>query len=294
MFFNLKYHIASLVAVFLALGLGMLIGIAVPASDALDRQRQGLAASLEVQLAGLRQKNDYLQARVKSLEMDNNIRLRFEEEVVPVLVADRLAGRSIAVIVTSGSRMPNGLAGMFQASGAGIQSVTVLRGLAVGDRGSLLERLGWPEMDEKTFNSRVALEVSGAVLDGGRGVLDILAAEGVLSAEGNYGGPVDDVVIVGGSSEKRLAKADSIDLPLIDRLRARSVNVYGVEESRAAFSCIKEYQRKGITTVDNIDTAPGQVSLVYAISGQPGQYGIKSTARNLLPAMSREVVNSAR
>ncbi len=289
MFFNLKYHIASLVAVFLALGLGILIGSAVPGGDALVSQQQQLTRTLEIQLDTLRKKNQFLEARVISLEMNNNIQRQFESRVLPVLVAGRLKGRSIAIIETAGRRFADDLAGILKAAGAEIQSTTALSGLQIRDRKGLLEKLNWPDTDEKTLTSRLAGEIAGAVLTGNTGTLGVLEAGRIIRTGGRYGGPLDDVVIVGGSPDKGLVKIDAVDFTIIDFFKSRGINVYGVEESCAAYSYMKDYQKKGITTVDNIDTVPGQVSLVYAISGSPGQYGVKSSARMLLPAMDSGV-----
>ena len=43
--------------------------------------------------------------------------------------------------------------------------------------------------------------------------------------------------------------------------------------------------RVRLTTVDNIDTVYGQVSLVMAMYGYPGHYGIKQTADAFIPPL---------
>lgn len=283
MFFNLKHHIVSLMAVFLALGLGILIGTALPGSEALVRQQQQLTASLERQLGALRQKNESLQARIGCLEMDNSIQRQFESQIVPVLVADKLKGRRIAVIDISGCRSTGELAGILEAAGAGVQIITLLDGLETGDRNELLKKMNWPDMDERSIKTKIAREIAGSVQTGNIRTLNMLADGQVIKTQGQCGSPVDDVVIVGGSPEKTPLKNENADLSLIDYFKACRINVYGVEESCTAFSKMKDYQKKGITTVDNIDTIPGQVSLVYAMSGMPGHYGVKSSALKLSP-----------
>lgn len=294
MFFNLRYHIVSLVAVFLALGLGILIGIALPGDEVLSMRQQQLTGSLEKQLGTLRQKNQILQARIGTLEADSSIQRRFESQVTPVLVAGRLNGRRIAVIDTSGCGSTAGLAAVLRSAGAEIQSTTVVKGAGFENRSALQGKMKWPDMNEKSFWAAIAAEIAGAVTTGNAGGLNILSGEGFVLAGGAYGSPVDDVVIVGGGPEKSQARADVLDCALIDYFLSRKTNVYGVEESSAYRSCMKSYQKKGITTVDNIDTIPGQISLVYAISGMPGRYGIKPTARTLMPDINGGVPAGAR
>ncbi|MFZ5647788.1 MAG: copper transporter [Bacillota bacterium] len=288
MFLNLKYHIVSLVAVFLALGLGILIGSAFPGDTTLISQQQQLVGRLESRIESIRQKNESLRARINQLEMDRDIRGQFELQVLPTLVEGKLRGRSVAILATGG-HVTEDLAVTLQLAGATIQSSTILEE-ALKNREEVLKKLDWPDMDQKSFLSRVAGEISSAVMSGETRTTKILAGEGVLKISGRYGGTVSDVVIVGGNN--RIEKG--MDSHFIDFFTNRGISVFGAEESFAAYSCMKDYQKKGLATVDNIDTVPGQVSLVYAMSGRPGHYGIKSTARSLLPVIGEGVEANAR
>jgi hypothetical protein len=286
MFFNLKHHIASLVAVFLALGLGILIGSAAPGNDALVVQQQHLAGRLETQLESLRQKNKTLQAGLNSLEAENNIYRQFASQVVPALASNKLEGHSIAIILTGGRVLPGELATVLEMAGARIQSTTaILKEMEAEDCSRLINKLNWPDVDAKTLPVKMAEEIAKAILTGDTKVTDILAGEDLLSTGGRYGQPVDDVVIIGGGTAKKILKTGSIDSAIIDFFKSRGKNVYGAEDSRAAYSYVREYQKKGISTVDNIDMPPGQLSLIYAISGRPGHYGVKPSAGSLLPAL---------
>lgn len=229
-----------------------------------------------------------------SLEMDQNIQTQFGQQVLPTLVNGKLEGRNVAVIETTPNHSSGGLISSLKMAGANIQTVTVFSGVDTSEIPALLKRLNWPEMDEKKLTARVGEEIARAILTGDTNNLNILAREGVVKTGGQYGRPVDDVVILGGSPDRDMIKTTSLDYSIIDHFRSGKVNVFGVEESSVAYSYMKDYQKKDITTVDNIDTIPGQVSLVYAMSGRPGRYGIKSTARNLLPDLGSEVPAYAR
>lgn len=289
MFLNLKYHIVSLVAVFSALGLGMLIGSAFPGDTTLISRQQQLVGKLESRMESIRQKNESLKARVAQLEMDGNIRGQFEKQVLPALLEGKLSGRSVAIISTGGRSVTGELAAALQMAGATVQSRTSLDG-EVKNREKVLKILQWQDMDDNSFITRMASEISTAVIYGQGPVVNALSGEGLIKIDGRYGGPLSDVIIVNGG-----ARAEkSLDSHIIDCFRERGIGVFGAEESFASYSCMKEYQKKGLATVDNIDTAPGQLSLVYSMSGSPGHYGIKSTARSFLPALERGVEVNAR
>ena len=98
MILDIRYHIASLVAVFLALGLGILIGASL-----LDEGR--LLESQEKLIAGLEKRFDTLQAERSLLQTENTIlngKLKEQENFFAALesplVEGALSGLSVSVI----------------------------------------------------------------------------------------------------------------------------------------------------------------------------------------------------
>lgn len=287
MIINLRYHIASLVAVFLALGIGILIGSTMLGNDTLVKQQKQLTDRIEAQLELLQKRNEAVQVRASSLEMDNNVQRQFEKQVMPVLISGKLQGHSIAIIETNGYGFLDDLIQALQMSGAKVQSVTTLiNGLEVKDKGELLSLLNWPDMKDEELTSRLAKEIAKAVVEGdSKNILANLAQAEVIRTEGVYGGQLSDVIIIGGSADESMIKTRVVDIPIIDYLQTQKVKVFGVEHSGVSHSYMKDYQSERISTVDNVDTIPGQVALVLAVSGKPGHYGIKSTAQKLLPSL---------
>ena len=97
--------------------------------------------------------------------------------------------------------------------------------------------------------------------------------------------PVDAVILVGGASTPEYFFAESFDKAVVKQLTANGIKVYGVESSTIACSAMSHYQQSNISTVDNIDMSPGQISLVFAMEGEAGHYGIKETANKFMPTM---------
>ncbi|MHB8155966.1 MAG: copper transporter [Desulfocucumaceae bacterium] len=281
MFINIKYHIASLVAIFLSLSLGILVGSALSWDDTLAKQQ--IAARLESQVDVIKQNNDSLRVRLMNLEMNSNIQKQFERKILPVLVHGKLEGRKVAIIDINGFSYPEDLVNTLYMSGASINSVTFLGGLNLKDKGQLLLNIGWPSMDEKKMTEKICQELSRAIITGDTIVIDALEKSGSIKKTGQYGQKLSDLVLIGGSHDRNNVKTSFLDFRIIESLKAENVAVYGVEDSMVQYSYIADYHKKRITTVDNIDTLPGQVSLVYAMAGSPGQYGIKATAKKLMP-----------
>ncbi|KAF1086515.1 hypothetical protein SPSYN_00234 [Sporotomaculum syntrophicum] len=285
MIIDYKYHIASLVAVFLALGIGILIGSTLLGNDALIDYQKQVTNGLENQLQTLREANEIVQARANTLETDANIHKEFEKQVLPVLTAGRLAGKTFAIVELNNFGFPPELTEVIKNAGGRVSSITSVN--AIEDEKQVIttlqQELVWPVATGDELYKRLGIEIANCLTTGeNEAVTGYLVEKGLLKTNGEYGIPVDGLIIVGGSysEEDRNMHAD---ISLIDYYKELNIPVVGVEETDVISSSMKEYQHKHISTVDNIDTIPGQMAMVLALSGQPGHYGVKSTAQKLMP-----------
>src|SRR6201986_3155927 len=92
--YSARYHATSLIAVFLALAVGILIG-AEFGGDALTQTRKNLESSLVGNLQDAR-------SHVEDLSGELGHADEFDEKVYPVLTRDRLQGKRIAVVALGG------------------------------------------------------------------------------------------------------------------------------------------------------------------------------------------------
>jgi hypothetical protein len=104
---------------------------------------------------------------------------------------------------------------------------------------------------------------------------------------GDYNkGYVDTIIFLGGGKTPDSNHTKDIDLPLLDAVKKNGLVMIGVEPSFVTESYMRLYQTKCQGTVDNVETPPGEVSLVILLaSGRKGFYGTKDTARDLIPAL---------
>ena len=288
MIIDYKYHIASLVAVFLALGIGIIIGSTMLGNDALIEYQKQVTNRLETQLQSLRETNVSIQAKASALEIDSGTHKQFEKTVLPALVTKRLEGQKFALLTLNTFGFPPETTGIINDSGGQVTSVTSLSDFY--DQPEILNKfvtaMGWPEaVPEQQLGKFAAALAAGISKGDGEAFFTVLTDQEILKKSGDYGVPLNGVIIVGGCyGEKK--RDPQLDLLIIDSFRDLNIPVVCVEETDVSLSYIKDYQRKSVSTVDNIDTAPGQLALVLALGGQPGNYGVKSTAQMLLPALN--------
>ena len=89
--FSFRYHAISIVAVFLALGIGILLGVAIGENGIVSNASKDLERSLRGDLNGVRSQNSDLKHAIV-------LRDQYEREIYPSLVKDLLPGWRVGIV----------------------------------------------------------------------------------------------------------------------------------------------------------------------------------------------------
>ncbi|HXK97604.1 MAG TPA: copper transporter [Limnochordia bacterium] len=122
--FDYKYHVISLVAVFLALGIGILVGSTMLGGDVLVEQQKLMVDRLEEDFRNFREQNRLLQEELLSYRSLAESYRAFAQQVLPALVTGRLAGVKLALFNLDGAQLPQGLIDTLALAGAEIAYYT--------------------------------------------------------------------------------------------------------------------------------------------------------------------------
>lgn len=291
---DLKYHIVSIVAVFIALGMGILIGSTIVSNDVMVMQQQKLINSLERQFADLREHESTLMAEdVKKSKMITNYENFAQSMLVPV-VTDQLKGRNVAVVVSGNQAMPSGIINTLSLAGANINNqAMVLENINMKDSKLRTKLIDYFGLDNNTTSDVLRQQIAQAlallVTNRADPALNVFLNENKLIKMTNTNNnPIDTVILIGGSDTLGQSYPEGFDSMLIKTLLENGIQVIGAESSKVKFSYMKYYQKFNISTIDNIDMSVGQISMVLALDGQPGNYGIKTYATVFMPVLPEE------
>lgn len=281
--FDFRYHIVSLVAVFLALGIGVVLGSMSAERGVVTEQERALIATMEKDFDNLRAENKQLNTIISADEA-------FRAGVVPLVVDGQLAGKNVAVMVTGAvnSTTLKTLKTVIEQAGGVETSVTTFGGdLGLGEKAvkeKVASIVGASAGNTATLRGK-ALDASAGWIASGLNAKNIIELDnaGFLKSEGVYDVPVQAVLIIGGKVNGKDLNAENLDTPLIESLKTQNIVIAGAEGSDVKTSYIKTYKNLGLNTVDNLDMPAGLVSVVYVLNGQTGNYGTKSTADRLMP-----------
>lgn len=279
--FDFRYHALSLVAVFLALTVGVLLGVAIG-----DR---GLVSSAESDIrSSLRGDVRDAQAQAAELRAELEARRRFEDEVYPTLVGGQLPERRIGLLFLgdSSDRVVGLVKDALEQTGARVVAALVARepldraALAGRAEGTRYAALDADDDLLEPFGRRIGAQLIG----GGRLVRRVRRAL-FPSASGRLQ-RLDAVVVVRDPPDlegDEASAARAFEDGLLAGLTANDAPVVGVELSSTSPTQIGWYKDHEIASVDDLDDIAGRAALVFALAGADGHFGVKRSAEALLP-----------
>jgi hypothetical protein len=284
--YSARYHATSLIAVFIALAIGILIG-AEFGGDALNSTRRDLEHSLVGNLQDARSRADELNAELNRSD-------EFAERVYPVLTQDRLDGRRFAILALGG--LPSDITGEVEEAlaptGGRLVGVGVVREPV--DVNGLAEDLAKTRFADLRTDPDALTELGtglGRQIVLGGTLPEVLRGRLFSRASGNFGG-LDGVIVVRDQPEEmglvQREKTNQLETGLMSGITGTRAPAVGVETSTDESSSITFFQSTGLASVDDVDMTAGQLAMVFALLGADGSFGVKGTADQLLPDLLAE------
>jgi hypothetical protein len=287
--FDLRYHVASLAAVFLALVIGILVGVGISDRGLVDRAQRGLLeqriAKLESDLGDARKTADNLAAQQRATQA-------FVTDTYPELMGNRLRGKRIALVFLGPadgqirSTLEQALA---DAGASGWVRVRALKlPLDVPQIDSTLA--ADPALKRYVGNARLPALGKGLgeeLASGGKAPLWTTLAEQIVAERAGSEKRRADGVVVVRTAGKQYDGTAAFLAGFYSGLIAAPVPVVGVETTDATQSTVRAFQRNGISSVDDVDEPIGRFALALLLSGaQAGHYGVKPSAKDgVLPPL---------
>jgi hypothetical protein len=281
--FDLRYHVASLAAVFLALIIGILVGVAISDPDLADR------AELDLQREQIADLNEQLEAASERAD-EQQAAADFVEASYSAVMNDRLAGRGIVVVFVGSVDRTLRVNVESALSDAGAV-VLRLRALSVPIREDALEAslrsrsplAGYVGEDHLADLGR---DLGRELVEGGETPLWDALGDELLEERRGPGRREADGIVVVRSAEPQAGNTARFLRGFYGGLEG-SVPVVGAEASTADPSAIPVYRRADFSSVDSIDTRLGKVALAVLLAGgREGHYGLKETADAGIPPIA--------
>jgi hypothetical protein len=286
--FDFRYHVASLAAVFLALVIGILVGVGISGRGLVDKSER---RQFEKQIEILQSALDSSQTHAAQLDRQQQATSTFVQQAYPALMAARLSGKHYAVLVVGREDGATGSSVQRALHDAGAVDVVRYRALKVpidpaALRGPLSARKQLAVYAGAQKVGDLGQALARELVHGGKTPLwDALSSQIVEELRGPTAAPVDGAIVIRAVPPQSGPTARLLD-GLYTGLASAGVPVVGVEAQNSVPTAVGAFTRAGLSTVDNVDTPLGRLALVLLLEGaDPGSYGLgKVKAPNgLLP-----------
>jgi hypothetical protein len=281
--FDLRYHVASLIAVFLALIIGILVGVGLSGSGVTKNADLKYArAQRDAANAKLAQS----QAQVKSLQQTQ----KAFEIAYPAVMRDLLTDKRVAILYVGPK--DQSIEGAIERTLGDARAHPPVRVVSVNvpiDAQALDNMLFAKGAPFAQYVGSDKLSTLGSALGkefeaGGQTPLwKLLGSELVAERTGNVRQRVDGVVVV------RTVKAQTGDTArflhgLMTGLAGTNAPAVGVEKSGTTPSAVTTFRDRGLSSVDDIDLATGRAALALLLAGATGgAYGTQADDVAILP-----------
>ena len=285
--FDLRYHVASLTAVFLALVIGILVGVGIAdrGSRPGEEEPARAAGCAAPDAARPGSKHSALSDR------EQHAAQLYVNETYPVLVRNRLRGKRIAVVFVGSADGKLRSPYRRTLTDAGAQQVR-LRALKMPIDASTVDARLASQTDGSSYVGKAQLETLGQALGeelvagGDTPLWDTLTDTLVEEQFGGGKEPVDGVVVAA-DGPAAAGGTSKFLLGLYKGLGSAGLPAVGVETTDAADSAVARLPARRALERRRRRHAggpPRRSSLLLA--GAPaGQYGLKPTARAVVPAV---------
>jgi hypothetical protein len=285
--YNLRYHVASLVAVFLSLAVGLLLGTVVAERGMITDQSSALVADLQARFNEIDEANEELRL---GLARDRT----FAEDAAEALTAGRLEGMHVAVLVGAGrsdgrSAVEEAVA---EAGGTTVMAPMSVPGLGLGtsEPEGLAGYFHARDIEMASPGEDLWDQVAIALVDewrsGGEQPLTALLVEAQLlgpieSADGTA--TIDAVVVMTADGEE----CDPFGLALARAMADAGGVGVAAEAATSSGVVAAACADEGLPAVAHVNTAQGRVSLVWILGGRAhGYFGAGDGADGYYPPLS--------
>ena len=285
---NMKYYIVTICAIFIALGVGILVGFNLNYDQALSKQQSEVLESFNTEFESLKDKNKNLHSQIEDLNGELDTIKEFVDKNIDALTQDVLTDKNTGIILTSENNDYSEIVEDLIKKANGTVSFNII----VKDNINKEDKLSEISMSlNKTFESSSdVINYIVECLNSAKNYDQLYALEnlGVIKInnldEKKYQ-DYDSVVLLGELTGKDAKiKFDQKEKIILNKLKENIKYLVAANQSKCDNTILKLYSENNISTIDNINEGIGKVSLTNLLKNQNvvGHYGTSDVSTKII------------
>ncbi len=282
--FDMRAYIVSLIAVFLALAIGILLGSVVVDKGLLVEQQKALVQKIQTQINDLRSQNSNMRTRLRQSQ-------EYADRVFIDLASNQLIDKQVLLFVIphSSVNLKKELVDALSLTNAKV-SVMSINSISLNlEDQRVTEQLstyfGEEVLTGADYENRIAKELANGILGTkDPAFISLLNNLNIIAVENSLERTPDVIIIMGEEKKSGNNFLNNFLLPFMSELTNLNANIVVAEPTDSETSYVKEYKNIGVrSTIDNVDTVYGKTAMIYVLKGASGHFGTKRTAEKFLP-----------
>lgn len=285
---NMKYYIVTIGSIFLALGIGIIVGFNLNYDQELSKQQNEVLAEFEERFDSLNEEKSNLNKQIDNLNEKYDKLKSYVSQNYNILVSDELSNKNTGIILTNEKN----------------DYSKDLKNTIKEANGNLAFNIVIKDTIEDASKLKEASDITGKEIKSSQDcinyIIDSLAGENaktelknlekldlieVKSLSDNYVS-YDSVILVGENEDENMKKSFEIkENNIISKLKSEKKYLVAVQREESSSEFIKLCSDLKISTIDNIDSEIGKLSLTMLVKDESkiGNYGVGDTATDLIP-----------
>lgn len=285
---NMKYYVVTIGAIFLALGVGIIVGFNLNNDQKLSKQQSEVLGQFEEKFDSLTEEKKQLTQRVEYLE-EESVKLQdYISKYYTFLINNELSEKNTGIILTNEKNdYSEDIEHLIKDANGNVAFNIILKD-AVEDE-EILNTLS-KQLNKEIKTSQDCINYIVDVLNTKSAKTDLNKLENlgiieVKSLNSNYI-TYESVVLIGENEDENLEKSFEVkDKNLISKLKNEKKYIVAVQRESSKSQFVKLCSELKISTIDNIDGKIGKVSLAMLIKDESkiGNFGVGEDVESLMP-----------
>ena len=285
---NMKYYIVTIGSIFLALGIGIIVGFNLNYDQELSKQQSEDLSEFEDRFDSLNQEKADLNTQIEDLTKEQEKLTSYISQNYNLLITNALTDRNTGIIITNEKNdYREEIENLIKDADGHLAFNIVVRDTIEDEK--KLKTLS-NDIDKEIKTSQDCINYIMDCLNGDNAQKDLeklqeLELIEIKSLSDDYAS-YDSAILVGENEDENMQKTFEVkEKNIISKLKSDKKYLVAVQREASNSKFLKLCSDSKISTIDNIDSEIGKISLSMLIKDESivGNYGTGENVTDLMP-----------
>ncbi len=285
---NMKYYIVTIGSIFLALGIGIIVGFNLNYDQELSKQQSEVLSEFEDRFDSLNQEKADLNTQIEDLTKEQEKLTSYISQNYNLLITNALTDRNTGIIITNEKNdYSEDIENLIKDADGHLAFNIVVRDTIEDEK--KLKTLS-NDIDKEIKTSQDCINYIIDCLNGDNAQKDLeklqeLELIEIKSLSDDYAS-YDSAILVGENEDENMQKTFEVkEKNIISKLKSEKKYLVAVQREASNSKFLKLCSDSKISTIDNIDSEIGKISLSMLIKDESivGNYGTGENVTDLMP-----------